>query len=63
MSKSTPRLIKIPDDHYAAYKRAAKKQGVSVSRYIIESADACLPNHESRQLSELRGQGRPVENG
>lgn len=61
MSKSTRRLFVIPDDHYAAYKREAKRQGVSVARYLIESADANLPADEQKKLSELRDRGRPTE--
>lgn len=61
MSKSTRRNLMIPDDHYAAYQRAAKRQGISVARYMIEAATAQLPDSERRKLSEPRTPGRPVE--
>lgn len=61
MSKSTRHNIVVPDDRWEAYKRAAKRKGLTVAKFLIESADQQLPDSETRKFSDLRNQGRPVE--
>jgi hypothetical protein len=55
-----------PDDWLAAFRRAAKRDGVSLSEWLGKLGVAALPAKEAAKLTEWRAAGRPkkpVETG
>ena len=51
--------ITTPADHHAAWQRAAKKAGLSLSEWIAKRCSDGLPKRVAAKLSDRKPRGRP----
>lgn len=56
---SERRNVTAPDDWWAAFEAAAKKDGKTVSEWLRDAGFDQLPANVRKKLTEAKGAGRP----